>query len=363
MKAVLIDDEALAIEVLADSLSSFEEIEIVGKYTDPVKALKDLKKTRPDIIFLDIEMGEYNGILMANEILDQWQAEIVFVTAYSEYAIEAFELNALDYVLKPVQKTRMKKTIERLKRQATEKDPGPAKSQLRISSFGNFVVSNQEGQKLGWRTQKSKELFIYLWLHEGGQVAKDKILEDIFEYKDLEKASAILHTTIYQIRKNLQKLGIENPIHYQNESYYMAIESQSDLDQVRAILGQRERSEKEIRDLLALYQGSFCQSESYSWLINDQYAYEKKIQKALQDFAYQEIAKDEAKDLIGAILDKLNAVDPYNEEIIRALMKYYGKEKNRGKVKEIFTKSKKAFKADLDQKLEMETLQIYSQYK
>lgn len=114
IKVILIDDEKMALEELKYSLHEFSEIQIIGEYTDPLKALQEIFTKKPDLVMLDIEMPEINGFAIAEEIIAQHPGiQIVFVTAYDEYAIKAFETNAIDYVLKPVSKDRLGITIDR----------------------------------------------------------------------------------------------------------------------------------------------------------------------------------------------------------------------------------------------------------
>lgn len=116
MKVILIDDEPIALELLSRMLSFYEDVDIVGSYANPFDALGEIGKTQPDAIFLDIEMGSINGLEFAEVLIEKLATvKIVFVTAYSQYAVDAFEVNAIDYLLKPIQEKRLTKTIERLK--------------------------------------------------------------------------------------------------------------------------------------------------------------------------------------------------------------------------------------------------------
>src|SRR5690625_2483073 len=108
MRAVLIDDEQLALDYFEKLLQEIGSFKIVAKYINPRHALEEVAQERPDVIFLDIEMPEINGIELAEqfgEIMPNTQ--IVFITAYDEYAVKAFELNAVDYILKPVHRDRL----------------------------------------------------------------------------------------------------------------------------------------------------------------------------------------------------------------------------------------------------------------
>ncbi|MCK6649085.1 MAG: LytTR family DNA-binding domain-containing protein [Bacteroidia bacterium] len=112
MKAIIIDDERLARQELKNLLSAYSEIQIVGEANNAEAAVEQIKQLKPDVIFLDIQMPGKNGFELLEEI--SGVPEVVFVTAYDEYAIRAFEVNALDYLLKPVQPTRLGETIKKL---------------------------------------------------------------------------------------------------------------------------------------------------------------------------------------------------------------------------------------------------------
>lgn len=110
--AFVVDDERLARADLISMLAEYSNIEVVGEAADVSSAARDIKDLNPDIIFIDIQMpGETGFDLLERIPID---AKIVFVTAYDEYAIRAFEVNALDYLLKPVNQERLANTIERL---------------------------------------------------------------------------------------------------------------------------------------------------------------------------------------------------------------------------------------------------------
>lgn len=112
MKALLIDDERLARQELKNLLAPYNEIQIVGEANNAETAIESIKQLKPDVIFLDIQMPGKNGFELLEEI--SGVPEIVFVTAYDEYAIRAFEINALDYLLKPVQASRLAETVKKI---------------------------------------------------------------------------------------------------------------------------------------------------------------------------------------------------------------------------------------------------------
>lgn len=111
-KTLLIEDERLAREELKSLLKDFMEIEIVGEARNGSEALEMIKKLSPDLLFLDINMPEMNGFEMIKHLEEIPQ--VIFVTAYDEFALKAFEVNALDYLLKPVDPKRLQEAIKKL---------------------------------------------------------------------------------------------------------------------------------------------------------------------------------------------------------------------------------------------------------
>jgi len=112
MKAIIIDDERLARQELKNLLAAYPEVQIVGEAANAEQAMEIIEKLNPDVIFLDIQMPGKNGFDLLEQI--SGVPEVVFVTAFDEYAIRAFEVNALDYLLKPIQPTRLAETVKKI---------------------------------------------------------------------------------------------------------------------------------------------------------------------------------------------------------------------------------------------------------
>lgn len=112
LSALIVDDERLARRELISLLAEHPEIRVIGEADDVPSAVEALNRLKPDVMFLDIQMPGQSGF----DLLEQnpVSAHIVFVTAYDEYALRAFEVNALDYLMKPVNPARLQKTVERL---------------------------------------------------------------------------------------------------------------------------------------------------------------------------------------------------------------------------------------------------------
>ncbi|MGX9418391.1 two-component system response regulator BtsR [Vibrio sp. RC27] len=121
LSALIIDDEMLAREELIAQLEHCNHIDIIGQVSNAIEGLKAIQRQKPDIIFLDIQMPQVTGIELLAMLDPETMPYVVFVTAYDQYAVQAFEDNAFDYLLKPIDQKRLEKTIKRLVKQTHHK--------------------------------------------------------------------------------------------------------------------------------------------------------------------------------------------------------------------------------------------------
>ena len=115
LTALIVDDEQLAREELTFLLKAFPSLEVVGSAGDGLEALRLIEQKQPDIVFMDVQMPGLNGLEVVRELAGSGEAipHFIFATAYDQYAVEAFEVNAVDYLLKPIEKERLAVSIER----------------------------------------------------------------------------------------------------------------------------------------------------------------------------------------------------------------------------------------------------------
>jgi two-component system LytT family response regulator len=118
IKTIIVEDEYLARDLLKRYLSEYEDFEIIGECENGFEAVKSINELKPDLIFLDIQLPKINGF----EILEllEHKPQIIFTTAYDEYAVKAFEVNALDYLMKPYSVMRLKNALEKVRKQLSE---------------------------------------------------------------------------------------------------------------------------------------------------------------------------------------------------------------------------------------------------
>ena len=113
LRVMIADDERPARSFLAALLRSFDYVEIVGEAEDGVEAVEIIERKRPDLALLDLQMPELDGLGVIRLVRKSRMPLVAFVTAYDEYAVKAFEMNAVDYLLKPIDRPRLADTLQR----------------------------------------------------------------------------------------------------------------------------------------------------------------------------------------------------------------------------------------------------------
>ena len=121
IRTILVDDEKLAIQGLELRLQPFDDIEIVATCHNGREAIRKIKTLKPDLVFLDIQMPVFDGFSVVQGVMDIDPPLFVFVTAYSEHAIKAFEAQAIDYLMKPVEPERLADTMDRVRSRLADK--------------------------------------------------------------------------------------------------------------------------------------------------------------------------------------------------------------------------------------------------
>jgi len=158
MKAFLVDDESLALKRLQRMLAVTGRVEIAGTSTDPEEAIAAILKTKPDVLFLDIEMPGMTGFQMLSK-LDP-QPLIVFTTAYNQYALEAFGVNSVDYLLKPIEAPQLVRALDKLDRMRGGVEPRPEVRELleRIAALAAGGGQPAFPERIASRTGERVEL-------------------------------------------------------------------------------------------------------------------------------------------------------------------------------------------------------------
>jgi len=276
LKAMIVEDEENALDMMEILLMDIGGVEILGKYSDPFQALDEVRRKNPQVIFMDIEMPGISGLELASKVLEMNDGiKIVFVTAYRQYAIDAFELESVDYVLKPVTKARLEKAVDRLKKLVKPDEPGPSKAaretRLSVQCFNRFeAVFEGQTEPLKWKTAKVKELFAFLIHHLGQRLLRDEIIDTLFPDEDFNRAKINFHTCMSYLKKCLSEGGLNMAVSFSENCYRLSSSHISvDILEFQAIV----QSSRTIHDgnvgrfleAEALYQGDYLEKNGYGW--------------------------------------------------------------------------------------------------
>lgn len=168
MRILIVDDEALAIDRLADFLSDIDDVEIVGHAHDARSAGEAIARLRPDLVLLDIQMQGRSGMALAADLDPDDRPEIVFVTAFEHFAPDAFAVDAADYLLKPVRFDRLKQAIVRARRRIGLKSAA-ATGERGLEETGRYT-------REFWVTVREGQVRLDVDLIEWIEAAKDYVL-------------------------------------------------------------------------------------------------------------------------------------------------------------------------------------------
>jgi two-component system, LytTR family, response regulator len=369
IRTLLVDDERLSLHRLQDLLTELPEVVIIGACTKPAEAMEMARDHKPDVVFMDIHMPEMNG-LRAAELIQQVcpGVQVVFVTAYDAYALEAFELHAMDYLLKPVDPNRLMKTVQRLKKRLA-KLPGEGKGNaaVRLHTLPKlgYSVGNFAPLAFKWRTSKAQDLFAYLLHHRSRMVGRDALLEVLWPDFDPKKAATHLYTTIYQTRQSLKHAGLDISIENMSggDGYTLDLKQVSvdGLEWEKDIRAAGEITSKNLREhqrLFDLYKGDYLGDYDYAWAEEEQ---ERLRTIWLHHASQLANAYTQAGKITEAITAyrRLTALHPYYEEGYLRLMMLYEQTGEMATVEECFMELHQRVAVELGVKLSPGVYQWY----
>lgn len=218
INVAIIDDEQLAVDNLKFMLSKIEDVNIIGGFTDSDELFKCLRNNEINLIFMDIEMPEVNGLTLATQVIEEFKdVEIVFATAYNQYAIQAFEVSAIDYILKPLSSSRIKKAIEKVKRRIPVVNT--IEKRVFIKCFGGFEIYIDD-KLINFKLSKAKEVLAYLINSYGKSLGWMTIADDVWpDSYDDKKLMNNFHVACFSLRTFLNENGISEIFDYSRNLY------------------------------------------------------------------------------------------------------------------------------------------------
>lgn len=214
MRFLAVDDELPMLNGLVSALRGARPEAEVLPFRWPEDALKELRLRPADVAFLDIQMGGMTGLQLAMELKKiKPDIHIIFVTGYSQYAVDAFAMHATGYLLKPVEK-------EDVERELTFIYGRPkSKSRIRIQTFGGFDLF-VDGQPVRFERSKAKELLAYLVDRRGASVTSGEAYAALFEDAEATPArKSYFRTILHELTRALKKAGVEEILRKEWNSY------------------------------------------------------------------------------------------------------------------------------------------------
>ena len=184
LRVLLVDDESLARRRLRTLLAGEPGIEIVGECEDGAKAVAAIRQLQPDLVFLDVQMPELDGFEVIEKIGASGMPAVIFITAFDDYAVNAFEHGAVDYLLKPVEKNRFEQTLARA-RERVQRRPADGQDQLKdlLRHLGTRAAPSRIGVKSGGKTIFLQTADIF-WIQARDDIARIHLAESFIDVRE-----------------------------------------------------------------------------------------------------------------------------------------------------------------------------------
>ena len=312
-RTLIVDDEVKALERMEKLCRRCAELKIVQVFTSPIDALEFTKTNQIDLAFLDIEMPESSGLKLAERIQEyQPQVDVIFVTAYDKYALTAFEVNAVGYLLKPISFTDLQQLVCRIRKKREIRTTTNQDSKMTIQCLGGFFVYENQitREPMKWRTSKAEELFALLIHNHGQALSKDRIIDLLWGDMEYEKASQNLHVTSYYIREALQKIGYAD-IFVRNRGMYQLNTKMLDIDvvnltEILSYMPLRELTDEKIMVAMKLAVGRYFEGKNYNWSASMDAWIQNKLDDLVIIQAKRFLEKKEEEDAINVLINAVH---------------------------------------------------------
>ncbi|MBM6870318.1 response regulator [Pseudoflavonifractor phocaeensis] len=205
MKIILVDDEPLILEELEYLCAPLPGVEVVGAFTDPAQALACVRNQAVDFAFLDISMPGMSGLELLRSLRGvQRNLQAAFVTAYDQYALDAYRADACDYLLKPFGEAEVRHALDKARRLLGE----DRLDRVEFRTFGRFDLF-LNGRAVDFKSRKAKELLALLVLHKGGTVEMELAIETLWENEPFDdKVKVKFRKTCMSLRESLRARGL-----------------------------------------------------------------------------------------------------------------------------------------------------------
>lgn len=338
-RVLIVDDEPLAVKRLATLLAENGiDPECCKCFLNWRDAYEYARNHQVDIAFLDISMPEIDGMKFSELLLDLNESiKIVFVTGHDTYAVQAFEADAFDYLLKPVTSDRIAKTLNKFNKINVRT---VSKPELTVKLFGGFKIirggMNYGKEALKLRSPKTEELFAYLLCQ--GSVRREEIIDTLWEGLEAAKAWKNLNSTLYYIRK---AIGIPERGQWivadRNEIRIVRSGLNCDLYEFEELIRQIRRQPKQdvtslYKEAESIYSGPLLRGKAYEWAAGKIRQLERDYTEVLELAAEFHMEQRQIQEALHYFSEILN-IDPLREDIAYQVLSIYLKQ---GRINEVF---------------------------
>lgn len=264
---IIVDDEKDAIDLLKILIEKHGHVRVVRTFDKVSEFLVWIKTNSVDAIFLDINMPVMRGTEVAKEINKVMNAKIIFTTAYREFAVEAFEVRAFDYIVKPINRKRLNEVLDRI---LEDSKIQTKKSKIEVNLFGSVEVKYEDSY-ISFRTKKAYELFAFIVIR--GRVSKDTIIDNLFDGYDIESAINSIYSLVSSIRKAFKDVGIDIKLVLKNNYYEINLENVACdylyFKEIAEYLEVTKENEREFLTAIKSCKSDFLMNNGYAWSVTE----------------------------------------------------------------------------------------------
>lgn len=327
LRVMIVDDEEMAVRRLKRILSEMGGMESIESFLDPQEGYQYAQDHVVDVAFLDISMPDINGMRLSELLTGTGNhTDIVFVTGSDEYAVRAYAIDALDYIVKPVTSERLAATMKKIHRVRKSDHAAPT---LDVQLFGGFKITRctSEGKKeaIRLRSPKTEELFAFLACK--GTVGREEVADTLWQDLAPDNALKNLNSTLYYIRKAVGNDRSGGGITTTGN------EIRLETDDLRCDLYEFERIIKEIRrapgqsavmleQAESLYTGPLLKGRAYDWAIEISRALEQQYLELLELTAQHHLMQHRSQQALHYYGEMLKT-DATREDIHYKMMRLY----------------------------------------
>lgn len=362
IKVMLVDHEQPILRTLESFIKDYKIIEVCGIYTEPMEAIDELQKIKPDLVLLDTDFFPIDGIDIATKMIQLCpNTNIIFITAYDSYTVNALELYSLDYVLKPLIKESFDATLQK----AMKRIGIPQfnfNNIVRITCFGDFKIGFDGQEPIKWRTEKTKDLFLFLLFNMNREVSKERIVNVLWPDTEIEKSMHYLHNGVYYIKKTLDEYGVNREQISISGGYILNINHvEYDVQIFDSCMHDPKTDPdfEKMEQLLNQCSDDYLEGVDCSWVKIERERLSKLFVEAaiiLSKYYTEQKIYDKAE----TVLLKAYRKDPYNETTTKLLLNVYQLTGENAKIAMHYKSYAEALELDLGIRPNEEIFKIYN---